>query len=344
MGKNNWYITRRAAKEYIGIETTIKDSRIDMLIYASSRLIDNLCDRFFIPQIATKYYDYQKSTSELVLDNDDLISITSLKKCHDDGTDMVIAAEDILLYDLNKTPKNKIHIKRWEDYFAYSAESNNAISITGMWGYCNDWDNLGMIMVGDLTDSTASLVVTDGSKVDVGNTIKIDDEQMFLKEWSLSDSTANAAEDIDVNEEDINVSSGALLKVGEIIKIDAEEMKIISISTNTIKVFRHMNGTAPAVHSTSADIYVYRTFTLERAVNGTVSAAHVDEKTLYCFIMPAPLELVCGVLVARMDKRSDTAWADRTGTQESGLFYYKSLPEETKALLDNYRRVQAPDG
>lgn len=344
MGKNNWYITRRAAKEYIGIETTIKDSRIDMLIYAASRLIDNLCDRFFIPELSTKYFDYQQSTSELVLENDDLISITTLKKCHDDGTDMVIAAGDIVLYDLNKIPKNRIHIRKWNDYFAYSAERNNAISIEGMWGYCNDWESLGVILVGDLTASSGSVVTNDGSKIDVGNTLKIDDEQIFLSEWISSDSTADTAEAVDINEEEIDVSSGVLLKVGEVIKIDSEEMKIISISTNTIKVLRHINGTSPAIHSTATSINVYRTFTAERAVNNTVAASHVDEKVVYKFIMPAPLELVCGVLVARMDKRSDTAWSDKSGNQESGLYYYKNLPSETRDMLDKYRRVQAPDG
>src|SRR3990172_6603752 len=93
-----WYTTREAFKAFAFTSTTVtdKDARIDALIAAASRFIEEYTDRTFLPRIETREYDYQRG-ERLILD-DDLLSVTTLKH-QNKGT--AIAAADFFLYPLN---------------------------------------------------------------------------------------------------------------------------------------------------------------------------------------------------------------------------------------------------
>jgi len=80
-----------------------------------------------------------------------------------------------------------------------------------------------------------------------------------------------------------------------------------------------------------------------RAQGGTTAAAHASGKTIYRYVPPWDIEHLCGIEVARAFHRGTTAWADRTGTPETGLTYMKSMTAESRDIIAAYKRlVYAP--
>jgi len=111
----------------------------------------------------------------------------------------------------------------------------------------------------------------------------------------------------------IVVDNGADFQIGDCILVDTEAMFVSGISGNDLTVVRGVNGTTAATHDTDSIVYIYKP--------------------------PADIAHACGVLVARWEKRAETAWSDRTGTAEAGFSIYSEIPTEVKSILNNYRRV-----
>jgi len=78
------------------------------------------------------------------------------------------------------------------------------------------------------------------------------------------------------------------------------------------------------------------TVTIVRAQNGTTAAVHLEAIVVYRQLAPFDIEELCGILAARLFHRGTTAWADRTGTPESGLTYAKALVAEAKHIVQKY--------
>ena len=78
------------------------------------------------------------------------------------------------------------------------------------------------------------------------------------------------------------------------------------------------------------------TVTIVRAQNGTTAAIHLKDVTIYRQLAPFDIEELCGILVARLFHRGTTAWADRTGTPESGLTYIQAMVAEARHIVEKY--------
>lgn len=78
------------------------------------------------------------------------------------------------------------------------------------------------------------------------------------------------------------------------------------------------------------------TVTIVRAQNGTTAAIHLKDVAVYRQLVPFDIEELCGILVARLFHRGTTAWADRTGTPESGLTYIKAMVAEAQQIVEKY--------
>lgn len=191
-----WYTSREEVKNFISSDLdasiTAKDSKIDRLIAAASRYIENYTDRLFIPWTGTKEFDYQ-GVSQLIL-GDDLLSVTSLSK---DGT--AISASNYFLYPLNALDKNKpylwIELLFTSDLFQFTDTRQSAIAIAGKWGYSELTRLLTTINEGEeFAADDVTLTVTDGANADIGQTLLIESEQLWVSNVSTNDLTVSRAQ------------------------------------------------------------------------------------------------------------------------------------------------------
>ena len=188
----NLYVDLTAFKDRIGHKGTGEDSLIEAMLMATSRAIDNYCGRTFFVETETRYFDGAGLT--LMLDRD-LLSVTSLKTDdNDDGTyETAWAAADYLTIPYTDKPYAALTVDRRST--GSKADFNNGvqrgIEIAGDWGYNDESDDSGADINegGSFSSSDTTLTVTDGSKFAVGQTIKIESEQLYISAISTNDLT-----------------------------------------------------------------------------------------------------------------------------------------------------------
>ncbi len=210
-------LTTLKSSGVLNITGTGFDTRLRELLVTGSRLIDRYCNRHFYVLVATRKFDGDGGTK---LPVPDLISVTSLKT--DDNKDRTFettwAATDYLLYPPNADPT-----KEWggpysrvlvdteagsEDVFTQGLQT---VQIDGKWGYREVTEDSGTdINNGAGYSATATaLVVDDGSKLAVGQTLLIGSEQLYVTEISTNTLTvtrgvngttaASIADNADIN-------------------------------------------------------------------------------------------------------------------------------------------------
>lgn len=119
----------------LGISTNATDDTvIEDMVEAASRLIDSLTRRTFYARTETHYYNTPDDPYELAIDDDDLLTASTITN----GDGDTISASEYKLYPLNTTPKYCIRLLpsagvTWDTSSAGDAEA--AITIAGTWGY-----------------------------------------------------------------------------------------------------------------------------------------------------------------------------------------------------------------
>lgn len=187
---NRWYCNLQEARAAATATTTGADAELKRHIRSASRWIERKCGaggaiRAFIPYLDTKLFDFQYS--RLLNLKDDLLSITTL--LNGDGGEM----SDYFLYPANETPKRWIEPSRDADQFCYDGTPQQAISIAGKFGYCDNYEeNVDSVQNEDgLTDSSSdtSLEVTTLGSFSVGMTLLVGAEALFVTVVGDSDIT-----------------------------------------------------------------------------------------------------------------------------------------------------------
>ena len=206
-------------KGVLGITATTDDVMLRKIVEAASRSIDNYCNRIFVTQTATKYFN-----GSTILWLPDLLSITTLKTDEgNDGTyENTYAATDYYLYGvgaedtLNTFPKIRLEVNPEGNYSGFAPSYKHGVEIVGIWGY------------GDGISATPY----------------------------ISDTTTTEA--LDAGESAIDVTSVTNLSAGQLILIGSEQYYIYSIATLTLTVEAGVNGTTKATHSSGATISIYQ--------------------------------------------------------------------------------------
>lgn len=229
------YTHRDAVKDACGIaaSSTGDHDQIDASIEAASRLIDDWLGYPFGPQIETRLLRATKSAL-LRLDKP-LTAVTTLRT--DAGGDGSYESTwSTAMYWLN--PANATGesppAPYWEIEQRVSATSvfpvgiSRGVELAGTWGYYDRRENSSAVLstTGGALDSTQSnLTVTFASALHAGQTIRVDEEQMFIQEVTASAAGAGGQ----------------------------------------MTVLRAQNGTTGATHATGAAIQTYRYPIVERA-------------------------------------------------------------------------------
>lgn len=181
----NLYCTKVALKARLGIgaSDTADDAILDTVIEAVSRQIDQHCGRWFYPVTQTRYYTARRRDRVLV---DDLLAVTSIKTDGDgDRTyETTWAATD---YDLE--PVNAPNASPPEPYWeirttpegAYSFPGTpRGVQVVGRWGYYDQRVTSTATANAIASTSATSITVSDGTAFEIGQTILIDSEQMYI--------------------------------------------------------------------------------------------------------------------------------------------------------------------
>jgi len=181
-------LTTLKSEAYANQVKTTNDTYLRKLLEDASRLIDKFCMRHFYCWEGKRYFD--GAGSRLYL-SDDLLSVTTLKS--DPGADGTFensytANTDYLLYPLNGYPKTRIDIGYAAAYSDFAAEIPRGVEIDGVFGYGDGnsatpyRDSGAVVNTGGMTDSitTHALATGKGALFSVGQTVRIENEQLYI--------------------------------------------------------------------------------------------------------------------------------------------------------------------
>ncbi len=186
------YATIADLKGVLGITSTTDDTVMRKELEAASRAIDNYCNRTFMTQSSTKYFDGAGTRLWIP----DLLTITTLKTDEDgDGTfentfQVATAPVDYLLYGggledaYNLYPKVRIEINPDGDYGSFANGVKKGVEIAGVWGY-GDGTSATPYVATTITGTVAtttgtSLTLSADGTVEIGHTILCESEQMYV--------------------------------------------------------------------------------------------------------------------------------------------------------------------
>ena len=203
---------------------TAYDTRLLGLIENVSRQVDKFCNRVFYFYHETKTFSGDGSRE---LPVPDLVKIgTLLEDNNDDGTfDTTWAVADYLYEPINANPtadwgrpysriKVSLKVGGAQDVFL-QAEQN--YQIVGTWGYRKVMKDSGLN--GTLANGTATSLVLDGSAsgtVDVGHTILMDAEQVYVTAYSGTAATVERAKNGSTGTAHANADVNIILYPGPI--------------------------------------------------------------------------------------------------------------------------------
>ena len=220
----------KTEKDVTGTAKTLEDAQIFAYILAVSKRIDALLQPnkklsqrpFFAPYIESRPLQiraHKVNTPNMTIDLDMyLLALTSVLAGAQDVSSKIIA------YIAGFPPFEKLQINVDTCESWYTLETSPTIrrawpeplTITGTWGWHDDWDNAFV---------ATSIMVTAG----------IDD----------SVTTFN-----------VTATEGALFSPGNMILLDSEYMEVTGVSTDTLTVIRGVNGSTVAAHLQNAPVSI----------------------------------------------------------------------------------------
>ena len=345
----NWYVGRSAAKRAVGIDGSDRNTVIDSHIEAASREIDALTNRRFIPESKLRNFAWPQRNGRrvyVVYLDEDLLSVDSngLTKEGDDAT--VIATADFFLEPQGiGPPYHRIEIDLASTAFFSAKDTHQRqIRVTGSWGFSDDTKAAGTVRdSGGINASVTSLLVSDGSLVDVGDTLLIGTEQLLVTEQaSAAEENADlldGALTVDKSEVSVTVDNGGRYNVNEMILVDSERMLIESISVNVLTVKRAYDGSVLALHANDAPVSVFRTLTVTRGENGTTAATHALAVAITKYAPPSDIVALCKALAIGYYEAEKGGWTGTVGSGEGTVRVSQSGLNKLRDRVERrYRR------
>ena len=322
-----WYTTREAVKAAAGINGADNDAVIDANIEAGSEDVEEFLGRAFIPETTERLYRWPPRNGTggggavLRIPRQDLIAVTQLQKKAQDTSPVTIVAADFFVEPVNEGPPfSRIEIDASSTAaFEGGDTSQRSIGVTGRFGFREDTKAAGTVASGLAADANAvSMVCSDSSLVDVGDTLLIAADPLFVSAKALVDTTADlsdASVTANSNNVSITLDDASLVKQGEIITLDSERMLIESISGNVLTVERAVDGSVLAAHANGINVWAPRTLTVVRDINGVDSATHANSTAITKYAPPADIRgYVQAYAISNMHQDS----TKRTGVSGDG--------------------------
>lgn len=177
------YVDLTTLKARLSVSDTTDDAVLRGCIEAASVALDNGYNRRFQPYQATRYYTAE---TPLLLPVNDLLSVTSLKTLTSNSSGSRVygntwAATDYDLEPYDAPDDREPYTQIWTNPSgSYTFPSDRrGVEIIGTWGY--GLDVVAASTAAEAMDATETgYDVTSGAAFAVGQTIRADDEQMYI--------------------------------------------------------------------------------------------------------------------------------------------------------------------
>ena len=292
-------------------ETARSNTRVDAAIESASRTIERKMHRRFYPWTGTRTLDWppdQRSRSHVLwLGEDELLSVSALT-----AGGVTIPPGDFFPRPDNATPYDRLEINlAGGSAFGAGDTSQRAVSIAGVFGYCDDTVAAGALAEG-LDVSETAVDVTDSAALGVGDLLMVGAERLLVtgKTMLSTGQTLQAPLTASVAAQTVAVTTGSAYAAGETLLLDAERMLVVDIAGNNLIVQRAHDGSTLAVH-TGSTIYAPRTLTVERGAVGTTAAAHDTATAVRRHLPPGPISTLA-LAIAVCDLQQQAAGYART--------------------------------
>jgi len=187
------------------------------------------------------------------------------------------------------------------------------------------------------------MVCSDGSLIDVGDTLLIESEAVFVSDRSFAalDSILVNDASITADRADVTITVDAShgIKAGEVIRLESEQMYVEVVSGNDLTVQRAYNGTVLAAHANDTPVHINRTLTIERGVNGTTAATHSDDTAVSAYEVPFDVRELCAAASVAALHQESAGWGREIGTGEGAReMTGRSLAELRKDVVAHFQR------
>lgn len=313
-----WYATVEDVKQALDVKATaITDRQIGRALESASRNVDGLCNRVFYPEIDTRYFDWPNQQyawpQNLWLDQNEVLSVTTLSS----GGRTISSSDYFLEPNTYGPPYDRISLNlSTSSYYGGGATWQRAITVTGVFGFCNDTEAAGTLATAISSTSATTMNVSDSSLIGIGDLVLIDSEYLVVtgKSMLTTGQTLQTPLTASASNTTVAVTDGTAFHAGEFILLDSERMFITDIAGNNLTVKRQWDGSTLAAH-TGSTIYVPRTLSVTRGVLGTTSATHLISTALNRHVVPG---LVHDLTVAEAIVRFEQETAGYARTVGSG--------------------------
>ena len=217
--------TLRDLRQHLNLAETDTASDANLLrrLQQASHLMESLTQRRYCPAVGSRRASVQPTNPEELILPDDLLTLTSLHN----GDGRSIRLEDVRRApDHPDVPASVLQLVNGAR-FVYGDSPVNAISISGIWGWHENWsqawrDSLDTIQDDPLPASAANLNVADADGPDRGGI-------------------------------------SPRFQVGHLLRIESEYMRVTAIdrARNRLTILRGAQGTQAAAHPTGQRIETY---------------------------------------------------------------------------------------
>jgi hypothetical protein len=337
------YTRRRSVMDMLGFQVTSVRRRREIYheILAASRRIEGRCHRYFYPNLTTETFDWPTHQYDISwrmwLDEREMCGAPT--QVLSAGTDIT---DSVLVRPPQGPPYTSIEINLATLASFNSADTyQDAISITGPFGYCDTEESAGELATTIGTTDTV-ITCTDGSQADAGDTLHIDDERLLVTDTRMVATGATLTADLAGNNGAIlvTVSNPSLINVDEYLLIDGERLWVSDI-TDVLICQRAVSGSVLGAHSSGATVFAERGLVVTRGALGTTVASHAAMTPMARLAVPQAIENWCKAEtgVALMAQRTGFAAGASSGMGSSSGGNPATFKPTIGAALDDYRAV-----
>lgn len=163
-----------------------------------------------------------------------------------------------------------------------------ALLLTGLWGWTDAAVAAGSLAAVMSDSTTTTVTVTNGAAAGIGSLLRVGDERMTVTGRALASTGETGTLTASAAARSLAVADGTAYAVNELLTLDSERVRITAIGGNTLIVERAVDGTVLAAH-TAATIYASRLLTVVRGAHGSTAASHANGTALTRWVPPAGL-------------------------------------------------------
>lgn len=308
------YATREMVKRALDQGEIAKNNvNIDRALVSASRNAEGLCHRIFYPRIATKSYNWPNDQNALTwrlwLDGSDLISLSSASS----GGTAIPVGNLFLEPNQYGPPYTRVEIDiSTSSAFGGGPTHQQDISLTGLWGWSDDHVTVGTASEAlDASETGIDVSAAASAVLGVGSILKIDSERMLVTDRTQLDTTVNVGGAGLTNSKGdtaLIVADGTQFTVGEVLLIESERVLITDIAGNTLVIERAFEGSVSAAHAAGVDIYAPRTLTVTRGALGSTAATHLTAASVLAWSPPMPVRQYVAAEAIHELMQEQTGW------------------------------------